>query len=85
MVVFAGVLLVFMVCCCNVVICDAYQNSSGVNGTLGLGTSRVIQSFSRPFLFLDSVEKQINSLADVPLTMILHLVVLQGNGRLRTK
>ena len=44
MVVFAGVLLVFMVCCCNVVICDTYQNSSGVNGTLGLGTSRVIQS-----------------------------------------
>ena len=44
MVVFAGVLLVFMVCCCYVVICDAYQNSSGVNGTLGLGTSRVILS-----------------------------------------
>ena len=43
------------------------------------------ESFSRPFLFLDSVEKQINSLADVPLTMILHLVVLKGNGRLRTK
>ena len=55
MVVFAVVLLVFMVCCCYVVICDAYQNSSGVNGTLVIQSSIFIFGFrlkSRYIAFL---------------------------------
>jgi hypothetical protein len=59
-VLFAVVLLVFMVCCCYVVICDAYQNS-GVNGTLGQVSSK--QSQSSIFIFGFSVEKQRNSLS----------------------
>ena len=61
MVVFAVVLLVFMVCCCYVVICDAYQNS-GVNGTLGQVKKQQAESVVH-FYFWISVEKQINSLS----------------------